>query len=93
MFGYASSETDNFMPLALDLSHKILLELAFIRKENKNIKYLRPDAKSQVTIEYDDNGKPIRIDTIVISTQHDDFDKDEKKMLSIIKSSPSIWRL
>ena len=86
MFGYASSETDNFMPLALDLSHKILLELAFIRKENKNIKYLRPDAKSQVTIEYDDNGKPIRIDTIVISTQHDDFDKDEKKMLSIIKS-------
>ena len=86
MFGYASSETDNFMPLALDLSHKILLELAFIRKENKNIKYLRPDAKSQVTIEYDDNGKPIRIDTIVISTQHDDFDKDEKKMLSRIKS-------
>jgi S-adenosylmethionine synthetase len=86
MFGYASSETDNFMPLALDLSHKILLELALIRKENKNIKYLRPDAKSQVTIEYDDNGKPIRIDTIVISTQHDDFDKDEKKMLSIIKS-------
>ena len=86
MFGYASSETDNFMPLALDLSHKILLELAFIRKENKNIKYLRPDAKSQVTIEYDDNGKPIRIDTIVISTQHDDFDKDEKKMLSGIKS-------
>jgi len=86
MFGYASSETDDFMPLALDLSHKILLELAFIRKENKNIKYLRPDAKSQVTIEYDDNGKPIRIDTIVISTQHDDFDKDEKKMLSIIKS-------
>ena len=86
MFGYASSETDNFMPLALDLSHKILLELAFIRKENKYIKYLRPDAKSQVTIEYDDNGKPIRIDTIVISTQHDDFDKDEKKMLSVIKS-------
>jgi S-adenosylmethionine synthetase len=86
MFGYASSETDNFMPLAIDLSHKILLELALIRKENKNIKYLRPDAKSQVTIEYDDNGKPIRIDTIVISTQHDDFDKDEKKMLSIIKS-------
>ena len=86
MFGYASSETDNFMPLALDLSHKILLELALIRKENKNIKYLRPDAKSQVTIEYDDNGKPIRIDTIVISTQHDDFDKDEKKMLSVIKS-------
>ena len=86
MFGYASSETDNFMPLALDLSHKILQELAFIRKENKNIKYLRPDAKSQVTIEYDDNGKPIRIDTIVISTQHDDFDKDEKKMLSRIKS-------
>ena len=86
MFGYASTETDNFMPLALDLSHKILQELAFIRKENKYIKYLRPDAKSQVTIEYDDNGKPIRIDTIVISTQHDDFDKDEKKMLSVIKS-------
>ncbi len=86
MFGYASSETDDFMPLALDLSHKILIELSLIRKENKKIKYLRPDAKSQVTIEYDDNGKPLRIDTIVISTQHDDFDKDDNKMLSKIKS-------
>jgi S-adenosylmethionine synthetase len=86
MFGYASNETDDFMPLALDLSHKILIELSLIRKENKKIKYLRPDAKSQVTIEYDDNGKPLRIDTIVISTQHDDFDKDDNKMLSKIKS-------
>ena len=86
MFGYASNETDDFMPLALDLSHKILIELSLIRKVNKKIKYLRPDAKSQVTIEYDDNGKPLRIDTIVISTQHDDFDKDDNKMLSKIKS-------
>jgi len=76
MFGYATNETDNFMPLALDLAHGLLLELAVIRREG-TIPYLRPDAKSQVTIEYADNGKPIRIDTIVISTQHDDFIKPE----------------
>lgn len=78
MFGYATSETDNYMPLALDLSHALLLELAAIRKnELALMPYLRPDAKSQVTIEYDDNGKPLRIDTIVISTQHDDFADDD----------------
>lgn len=76
MFGYATSETANYMPLALDLSHKLLLELAVLRRENNEIKYLRPDAKSQVTIEYDDQNNPIRIDTIVISTQHDDFDTE-----------------
>lgn len=77
MFGYATSETDNYMPLALDLSHALLLELAAIRKnELALMPYLRPDAKSQVTIEYDDNGTPLRIDTIVISTQHDDFGDD-----------------
>ena len=84
MFGYATSETDNYMPLALDLSHKLLIELAAIRKEGKKMKYLRPDAKSQVTIEYSDDHKPIRIDSIVVSTQHDDFDAD-KKMLATIK--------
>ena len=84
MFGYAVNETENYMPLTLDLSHKILIELADLRK-NKKIKYLRPDAKSQVTIEYDNCNKPKRIDTIVISTQHDDFDNDDK-MLSKIKS-------
>mgnify|MGYP003950082863 FL=1 len=84
MFGYAVNETENYMPLTLDLSHKILIELADLRK-NKKIKYLRPDAKSQVTIEYDNYNKPKRIDTIVISTQHDDFDNDDK-MLSKIKS-------
>lgn len=76
MFGYATSETSNYMPLALDLSHKLLLELAALRRENNEIKYLRPDAKSQVTIEYDDQNNPVRIDTIVISTQHDDFDTE-----------------
>ena len=75
MFGYASSETDNYMPLSLELSHKLLIELAAIRREGKEMKYLRPDAKSQVTIEYDDNNAPLRIDTIVVSTQHDDFVK------------------
>ncbi|MCX6264895.1 MAG: methionine adenosyltransferase [Bacteroidetes bacterium] len=85
MFGYASNETDDYMPLALDLAHKILIELAALRRENKQIKYLRPDAKSQVTLEYDDNNQPIRIDTIVVSTQHDDFDS-EAKMLAKIKS-------
>jgi S-adenosylmethionine synthetase len=74
MFGYATSETENYMPLALDLSHSLLIELANIRKKELHLMpYLRPDAKSQVTIEYDDNGKPLRIDTIVISTQHDEF--------------------
>ena len=78
MFGYATNETDNFMPLALDLSHKILRTLAQIRKEGKKMKYLRPDSKSQVTIEYSDDNKPIRIDSIVVSTQHDEFDTDEE---------------
>ena len=86
MFGYASKETDNYIPLALDLSHKILIELAALRRENDAITYLRPDAKSQVTIEYDDQNQALRIDTIVVSTQHDDFDSDEKKMLEKIKS-------
>jgi len=86
MFGYATNETESLIPLALDLSHKILIELAALRRENKEITYLRPDSKSQVTIEYDDNNKPIRIDTIVVSTQHDDFDTDEKAMLEQIKS-------
>ncbi len=84
MFGYATRETENYMPLALDLSHKILKEMSNIRRAGKELKYLRPDAKSQVTIEYDDNNKPVRIDTIVVSTQHDDFD-EEKKMLAKIK--------
>ncbi|MFT6334196.1 MAG: S-adenosylmethionine synthetase [Saprospiraceae bacterium] len=84
MFGYATSETENYMPLALDLSHKILKVLADIRKEGKKMKYLRPDSKSQVTIEYSDDNKPQRIDSIVVSTQHDDFDED-KKMLKKIK--------
>ena len=73
MFGYATNETENYMPLSLDLSHRILQVLADIRREGKEMTYLRPDSKSQVTIEYDDNGTPVRIDTIVVSTQHDDF--------------------
>ncbi len=73
MFGYATNETDNYMPLALDLAHRILLELSAVRKEGKVMKYLRPDAKSQVTIEYSDDNKPLRIDSIVVSTQHDEF--------------------
>lgn len=76
MFGYATNETDNFMPLPLELAHSLLRELASLRREGKAIGYLRPDAKSQVTIEYNDENKPVRIDTIVISTQHDDFAKD-----------------
>jgi len=84
MFGYATNETKNYMPLSLELSHLILKEMASLRKEGKKINYLRPDSKSQVTIEYDDNNKPVRIDAIVISTQHDDFDT-EKKMLKKIK--------
>ncbi|MBK8747836.1 MAG: methionine adenosyltransferase [Saprospiraceae bacterium] len=86
MFGYATNETSNYMPLALDLAHKLLEELAVIRRENKEITYLRPDAKSQVTIEYDDNNKPLRIETIVISTQHDGFDDNDEAMLAKIKA-------
>ncbi|WP_018108103.1 methionine adenosyltransferase [Bacteroides propionicifaciens] len=96
MFGYATNETENYMPLSLDLSHRILIELAAIRKEGKEMTYLRPDSKSQVTIEYNDDNKPVRIDTIVVSTQHDDFIKPEsntpqaeeiadKTMLDIIR--------
>ena len=83
MFGYATNETDNYMPLALDLAHKLLLELAVLRRENKEMTYLRPDAKSQVTLEYNDNNVPIRITDIVISTQHDDFDADEIMLAKI----------
>lgn len=82
MFGYATNETVNYMPTALDLSHTLLIELAAIRREGKEMTYLRPDAKSQVTIEYDDNNKPVRIDTIVVSTQHDEFIVDEKNQLA-----------
>ncbi|MGA9269546.1 MAG: methionine adenosyltransferase [Lutimonas sp.] len=85
MFGYATNETENYMPLALDLSHRLLRELAAIRREDKDIKYLRPDAKSQVTIEYSDDHVPQRIDTIVLSTQHDEFDEDDR-MLEKIKT-------
>ena len=84
MFGYATNETEDYMPLALDLSHKLLQELALLRREMNEITYLRPDAKSQVTLEYDDNNRPVRIDAIVISTQHDDFDA-EATMLEKIK--------
>jgi S-adenosylmethionine synthetase len=86
MFGYATNETENYMPLALDLSHKILLELAALRRENKDITYLRPDSKSQVTIEYTDDNVPMRIKDIVVSTQHDEFDSDDTQMLKKIKS-------
>lgn len=96
MFGYATNETEDYMPLALDLAHKLLIELAALRREDKAIRYLRPDAKSQVTLEYDDHNHPVRIDTIVISTQHDAFispegttaqayKKAEKKMLEKIR--------
>jgi S-adenosylmethionine synthetase len=85
MFGYATNETENFMPLALDLSHRILKELAALRHEHKDITYLRPDSKSQVTIEYSDDNVPLRIDSIVISTQHDEFSNDEKEMLRTIE--------
>src|SRR5215207_1967758 len=83
MFGYATNETDNYMPLALDIANNLLKELAVIRRENKQIKYLRPDAKSQVTLEYDDHNKPTRIDAIVVSTQHDDFDTESKMQQKI----------
>lgn len=85
MFGYATNETANYMPLALDISHKILEVLAELRRENYDITYLRPDAKSQVTIEYNDDNVPQRIDTIVVSTQHDDFDNNDERMLAKIK--------
>jgi len=84
MFGYAVNETENFLPLSLDLAHELVYQLAEIRREGKVMKYLRPDSKSQVTIEYYDDGTPKRVHTIVVSTQHDDFDKDEKKMLETI---------
>jgi len=85
MFGYATNETNNYMPLALDISHLILKELAALRRENKDITYLRPDSKSQVTIEYSDDNTPQRIDAIVVSTQHDDFDTDEAMLSKIRK--------
>lgn len=90
MFGYATNETDAYMPLALDLSHKILQELSQLRRENNEITYLRPDAKSQVTLEYDENHRPSRIEAIVISTQHDDFDTDEKMAKKIRKDMMGI---
>ena len=86
MFGYATNETENFMPLALDLSHKILITLAEIRKANAEMTYLRPDSKAQVTILYDDDNTPIKIKDIVVSTQHDEFDTDDERMLEKIKS-------
>ena len=86
MFGYATDETHNYIPLALDLSHKILIELATLRRADNEITYLRPDAKSQVTIEYSDQGQPLRINTIVVSTQHDQFLDDDEKMLEKIKN-------
>ncbi|MBZ9629202.1 methionine adenosyltransferase [Salegentibacter sp. LM13S] len=85
MFGYATNETENYMPLALDISHKILIELAKLRREGKDIPYLRPDSKSQVTIEYSDDNVPQKIVAIVVSTQHDDFDEDDDQMLKKIK--------
>ncbi|HPO41354.1 MAG TPA: methionine adenosyltransferase, partial [Bacteroidales bacterium] len=85
MFGYAVDETENYLPLSLDIAHELVYQLAEIRREGRQMKYLRPDSKSQVTIEYNDNGTPERVHTIVVSTQHDEFDKDEKKMLETIK--------
>ncbi|WP_373055525.1 methionine adenosyltransferase [Zunongwangia sp. H14] len=85
MFGYATNETENYMPLALDISHRILIELAKLRREGKDIKYLRPDSKSQVTIEYSDDNVPQKIVAIVVSTQHDDFDENDEEMLKKIK--------
>jgi len=86
MFGYATNETDNYMPLPLDLAHRLMKTLAEIRKEGREMTYLRPDAKSQVTVEYSDDGQPLRIDTIVVSTQHDDFGPDDASMLARIKN-------
>ena len=85
MFGYATNETENYMPVSLDLSHRLMQTLAQIRKEGKVMTYLRPDSKSQVTVEYSDEGEPQRIDTIVVSTQHDEFDTDDERMLAKIK--------
>jgi S-adenosylmethionine synthetase len=85
MFGYATNETENYMPVSLDLSHRLMQTLAQIRKEGKEMTYLRPDSKSQVTVEYSDEGEPKRIDTIVVSTQHDEFDTDDERMLAKIK--------
>ena len=85
MFGYACNETSNYMPITLDMSHALLKELAAIRRESKEMTYLRPDSKSQVTVEYDDNNNPVRIDTIVVSTQHDEFMENDEEMLAKIK--------
>jgi len=85
MFGYACNETENLMPVTLDLAHLIVRTLADIRKEGKQMQYLRPDSKSQVTVEYSDEGEPLRIDTIVVSTQHDEFDSDDERMLAKIR--------
>ena len=85
MFGYATNETENYMPVSLDLAHLLVKTLADIRKEGKQMTYLRPDSKSQVTIEYSDSGVPQRVDTIVVSTQHDDFDNNDERMLAQIK--------
>src|SRR5688500_13425568 len=85
IFGYATNETEDYMPLALDLAHKILIELAVLRRENKDIPYLRPDAKSQVSLEYNDKNQPTRIDAIVVSTQHDEFDTEAKMSEKIRK--------
>ncbi len=84
MFGYATKETPEYMPMSLAFSHRLVHELANIRREGKQMKYLRPDAKSQVTIQYDEHGRPLRVHTIVVSTQHDEFDKSDKKMLDTI---------
>ena len=86
MFGYATNETENYMPVSLDLSHLIVSTLADIRREGKEMTYLRPDSKSQVTVQYSDDGTPERIDTIVVSTQHDEFDDDDERMLATIKA-------
>jgi len=85
MFGYAINETDNYMPLPLELSHKLLIELATIRREKMEMTYLRPDSKSQVTVEYSDDDKPLRVHTIVLSTQHDEFDSNDERMLDKIR--------
>ncbi len=86
MFGYATNETDDYMPLPLELSHRLLIELAAIRREGRQMTYLRPDSKSQVTIEYDDDDTPLRVHTIVLSTQHDEFDSDDARMLEQIRT-------
>ena len=86
MFGYATNETENYMPLSLDLAHLLMITLAEIRKEGREMTYLRPDSKSQVTVEYADDGQPVRIDTIVVSTQHDDFGPNDEQMLAQIRA-------